>query len=155
MNDNDGTPDMEQTSCKCTKKDFECDVGFFRDESGKCNRFGYDPDKPKKCEGTYMGKAGFRKIRASECKDGEDWESKQEERQCGSRKEVESKVTAFKNRYEYGQDTVFYFPNSDVSVLRLRPDYERRRPKKKKKKKVGERKKLTGCRNNCDTCYRS
>ncbi|KAF9346110.1 vacuolar protein sorting/targeting protein PEP1 [Mortierella sp. NVP85] len=110
---------MEQINCKCTIKDFECDVGFFRDESGKCNRFGYDPDKPQKCEGTYMGKAGFRKIKASECKDGEDWENKQVERQCGSRKEVESKVTAFKNRYEYGQDTVFYFPNSDILMLKL------------------------------------
>ncbi|KAK3827652.1 MAG: hypothetical protein J3Q66DRAFT_362867 [Benniella sp.] len=114
VNDNDGALDMEQIHCKCTKKNFECNDGFFSDESGNCNRFGYDPDKLKKCEG--MSESGFLKIKARECKEGMDWEDKQVERQSGEQKEVESKVTAFINRYEYGRDTVYYmyFPKSEV-----------------------------------------
>ncbi|KAI7818042.1 hypothetical protein BC939DRAFT_464145 [Gamsiella multidivaricata] len=119
VNDDDGVPDMEQANCRCTARDFECDIGFFMDEDGSCQRFGHDPDKPRKCDDTYMGKSGFRKIEASACKDGLDLVDKQVERQCGSAKEVVSKASSFKNRYEHNQDTVFYFPNSDVAMLKL------------------------------------
>ncbi|KAI1311572.1 vacuolar protein sorting/targeting protein PEP1 [Mortierella claussenii] len=119
VNDDDGVPDMEQANCKCTERDFECDIGFFRDEDGKCQRFGHDPEKPKDCDGTYMSKSGFKKIEASVCKDGLDLESQKVERQCGTKRAVESKVSRFVNRYEHNQDTVFYFPKSDVVVLKL------------------------------------
>ncbi|KAG0243406.1 vacuolar protein sorting/targeting protein PEP1 [Mortierella sp. GBA43] len=119
VNDNDGVPDTEQVKCKCTKKDFECDIGFFRDDDGSCSRFGYDPEKPKVCQGTYMSRSGFRKIQASQCEDGLDLEKERVERRCGAQKPVESKVSAFRYRYEYGQDTLFYFPNSDIAMLKL------------------------------------
>ncbi|KAG0004769.1 vacuolar protein sorting/targeting protein PEP1 [Modicella reniformis] len=51
VNDSDGVPDMEQTKCKCTAKDFECDIGFFRDKDGSCKRFGHDPDNPRSVTG--------------------------------------------------------------------------------------------------------
>jgi hypothetical protein len=117
VNDNDGVPDMEQVKCKCTKKDFECDIGFFRDDDGSCSRLGYDPERPKECQGTYMSGSGFRKIQASQCEGGLDLEKERVERRCGAQKAVESKVSAFLYRFEYGQDTLFYFPNSDVSSL--------------------------------------
>ncbi|KAF9904604.1 vacuolar protein sorting/targeting protein PEP1 [Lobosporangium transversale] len=119
VNDDDGVPDMEQTNCKCTERDFECDIGFFRDDAGKCQRFGHDPEKPKVCDGTYMGRSGFKKIEASACVDGVDLESQKVERQCGPKRAVESKMSRFNNRYEYNQDSVFYFPKSDVAILKL------------------------------------
>lgn len=115
MNDNDGVPDTEEANCKCTERDFECDVGFFMAD-GKCERMGHDPDKPQKCEGTYMARSGFRKIAASVCKDGLDKEKEKVERQCGSKKPVESKVSTFDYRYVHDRDTLFYFPDSDVSA---------------------------------------
>ncbi|KAG9326226.1 hypothetical protein KVV02_001110 [Mortierella alpina] len=118
VNDNDGVPDMEQTNCKCSGRDFECDVGFFMVDGG-CQRLGHDPEKPQKCEGTYMARSGFRKIAASVCKDGLDLENKKVERQCGSKKPVESKVSTFDYRYVHGQDTVFYFPDSDVVMMKV------------------------------------
>ncbi|KAF9188563.1 vacuolar protein sorting/targeting protein PEP1 [Haplosporangium sp. Z 767] len=119
VNDNDGVPDMEQANCKCTEKDFECDIGFFKDETGGCQRFGHDPEKPGKCDGTYMSRSGFRRIEASACKDGVDLENKKVERQCGAKRQVDSKMSAFSNRYIHEQDTVFYFPDSDVAMLKL------------------------------------
>lgn len=104
---------MEQSVCKCTARDFECDIGFFRDETGGCQRFGYDPEKPKKCDGTYKASGGFRKIDASKCTGGEDLSKKTIERQCGVAVGVQSKVTPFDSRYREG--SVFYFPDSDVS----------------------------------------
>ncbi|KAF8939541.1 hypothetical protein EDD21DRAFT_317887 [Dissophora ornata] len=119
VNDKDGIPDMEQSTCKCTERDFECDIGFFRDEDGSCKRFGYDPDKPKVCKDVYMGKSGFRKIAASVCKDGKDLQNQDVERQCGSKKDVESTVSSFRNKYDRNLDTIFYFPNSDALMLKL------------------------------------
>lgn len=107
---------MEQANCKCTKNDFECDIGFFKDEDGSCKRFGHDPDKPKKCDGTYMGKPGFRKIQASVCQGGQDLEKEQVERQYGSKEPAVTKLSTFTHKYDHGLDTVFYFPNSDVST---------------------------------------
>ncbi|KAF9211069.1 vacuolar protein sorting/targeting protein PEP1 [Podila verticillata] len=115
VNDKDGSPEMEQSVCKCTARDFECDIGFFRDETGGCQRFGYDPEKPKKCDGTYKASAGFRKIDASKCTGGEDLSKKTTERQCGVAIGVQSKVTTFDSRYREG--SVFYFPDSDVVML--------------------------------------
>ncbi|KAG0203863.1 vacuolar protein sorting/targeting protein PEP1 [Mortierella sp. NVP41] len=119
VNDNDGVPDMEQTNCKCTEKDFECDFGFFRDETGKCQLFEHDPEKPKVCDGTYMGRSGFRKIEMSKCKDGEDLANKKIERQCGAKKDVEAKLTTFDIAYNHDRDNIFYFPNSDVVMMKL------------------------------------
>ncbi|KAG0326544.1 vacuolar protein sorting/targeting protein PEP1, partial [Podila humilis] len=115
VNDKDGQPDIEQITCKCTARDYECDIGFFRDDSGGCQRFGYDPEKPKNCDGTYSASAGFRKISASKCTGGEDLSKKMAERQCGHAAGVESKVTSFDTRYKDG--SVFYFSNSDIVVL--------------------------------------
>ncbi|KAK3827651.1 MAG: hypothetical protein J3Q66DRAFT_362866 [Benniella sp.] len=64
-----------------------------------------------------MSKSGFRKIKASECKDGEDLESKH-----GTAVWLpKGSLSAFNNRNEYGQDTVFYmyFPISHVLMLKL------------------------------------
>ncbi|KAF8985678.1 vacuolar protein sorting/targeting protein PEP1 [Entomortierella lignicola] len=119
VNDNDGAPDTEQANCKCTERDFECDIGFFKDDNNQCQRFGHDPDKPKPCEGTYKSKSGFRKISASFCKDGLDLENKEVERQCGSRLPVESKGSSFANVFNYRTDTVFYFPKSDIAMIKL------------------------------------
>ncbi|KAG0309339.1 vacuolar protein sorting/targeting protein PEP1 [Dissophora globulifera] len=119
VNDKDGTPDMEQSTCKCTERDYECDIGFFKAEDGSCSRFGHDPDKPAKCDGVYKGKSGFRRIAASVCKDGLDLENKQVERQCGVKKDVESKMSPFRNKYDHNQDSIFYFPKSDVVMIKL------------------------------------
>ena len=119
VNDNDGVPDMEQTNCKCTKKDFECDFGFFRDETGNCQLFEHDPEKPKDCEGTYKSRSGFRKIEASKCRDGVDLANEKIERQCGVKKGVEAKMTTFDIAFSHDRDTVFYFPDSDVSYHSL------------------------------------
>ncbi|KAF9114475.1 vacuolar protein sorting/targeting protein PEP1 [Mortierella sp. AM989] len=119
VNDDDGIPDTEQANCKCTERDFECDIGFFRDENGQCQRFGHDPEKPKPCHDTYLSKSGFRKITASVCKDGLDLENKKVERQCGSKLPIESKGSTFPNAFNYMTDTVFYFPKSDAAMIKL------------------------------------
>lgn len=107
---------METASCKCTARDYECDIGYFRDEDGKCQPEGHDPDKPKLCKSTYTGRSGLKKIQKSVCEGGEDLEKTPVERQCNARKEVDSKMTSFENRYNYNTDTFFYFPDSDVSA---------------------------------------
>ncbi|KAF9163085.1 vacuolar protein sorting/targeting protein PEP1 [Mortierella sp. AD010] len=119
VNDDDGSPDTEQGNCKCSKLDFECDIGFFRDTNGDCQRFGHDPDKPKPCDGTYKSKSGFRKISASACKGGLDLENQEVERQCGTKKPIESKGSAFPNAYDHDRDTLFYFSNSDVAMMMI------------------------------------
>jgi len=117
VNDDDGVPDMEEANCKCTARDYECAIGYFRDEAGECQPEGHDPDKPSKCTGTYMGHSGLKKIQASACEGGEDLEKKEVERQCNAMKEVDSKMSAFENRYDHESDTFFYFPDSDVSCV--------------------------------------
>ncbi|KAF9344140.1 vacuolar protein sorting/targeting protein PEP1, partial [Mortierella sp. AD094] len=119
VNDDDGNPDTEQANCKCSKLDFECDIGFFRDDNGDCQRFGHDPDKPKPCDRTYKSRSGFRKISASVCKDGLDLENQEVERQCGSRAPVESKFSILPTAFNYKTDTLFYFPKSDVAMMKL------------------------------------
>ncbi|KAF9920031.1 vacuolar protein sorting/targeting protein PEP1 [Linnemannia zychae] len=119
VNDKDGIPDMEQTNCKCTKKDFECDFGFFMDANGNCQLFEHDPEKPKNCEGTYWSKSGFRKIEASKCKDGVNLANEKIERQCGVKKDVEAKLSTFDTLYNHDRDTLFYFPDSDVVMMKL------------------------------------
>ncbi|KAG0252396.1 vacuolar protein sorting/targeting protein PEP1 [Actinomortierella ambigua] len=117
VNDKDGIPDMEQATCTCTLKDYECDFGFFRDTSGNCRRFGYDPDRPKKCDGTYMGSSGLRKLKLSQCKGGKDYAADKVERQCGSVEGVVSKVTPFDGKYREG--SFFYFPESDICMVHV------------------------------------
>ncbi|KAF9130105.1 vacuolar protein sorting/targeting protein PEP1 [Mortierella sp. GBA39] len=119
VNDDDGKPDMEQTNCKCTKKDFECDFGFFMDETGNCQLFEHDPEKPKNCEGTYKSRSGFSKIEASKCRDGVDLANEKIERQCGAKKDVEAKLTTFDIAFSRDRDAVFYFPDSDVVMIKL------------------------------------
>lgn len=85
------------------------------DETGNCQLFEHDPEKPKNCEGTYKSRSGFRKIEASKCRDGVDLASEKIERQCGAKKDVEAKMTAFDITFSHDRDTVFYFPDSDVS----------------------------------------
>lgn len=114
VNDEDGAPEQEQVNCKCTERDYECDIGFFRDSgSGGCQRFSHDPDKPKVCNDTYVARSGLRKIEASVCRGGEDLTNKQVLRHCGLLSEVESQVRTFESRLK--PDSLFYFPGSDVS----------------------------------------
>ncbi|KAF9411469.1 vacuolar protein sorting/targeting protein PEP1, partial [Entomortierella beljakovae] len=119
VNDDDGIPDTEQANCECTKRDFECDIGYFMDSDGICQYFAHDPEKPKNCDGTYTSKGGYKKITASLCKGGLDLEKKMVERQCRNQKPVESKLSTFPYPYDYDRDTYFYFPNSDVCMIKL------------------------------------
>ncbi|KAF9903168.1 vacuolar protein sorting/targeting protein PEP1 [Linnemannia zychae] len=119
VNDKDGVPDTEQTNCKCTKKDFECDIGFFMDETGKCQLFEHDPEKPKNCDGVYKSRSGFRKIEASKCKDGVDLTNEKIERQCGTKRDVEATMSTFDITFNHDRDTIFYFPDSDVVMMKL------------------------------------
>jgi len=59
--------------CSCTEEDFECDVGFFRDDSGACLRtdetlISYDP--PDNCNGYYEVSLGYRKVTGDSCMGG-------------------------------------------------------------------------------------
>jgi hypothetical protein len=114
VKDEDGVPEQEQVNCKCTERDYECDIGFFRDSSNSgCQRFIHDPDKPKVCNDTYVARSGLRKIEASVCRGGEDLTNKQVLRQCGLLREVESQANTFESQLK--PDSLFYFPGSDVS----------------------------------------
>ncbi|KAG0226451.1 vacuolar protein sorting/targeting protein PEP1 [Actinomortierella wolfii] len=117
VNDDDGEPDMEQKECTCTRKDYECDFGFFRDANGDCSRLGYDPDRPKNCKDTYMGSSGLRKLKLSACKGGKDYAAEKVERQCGGVVGVVSKVTQFNGKYREG--SFFYFPESDTCMVQV------------------------------------
>jgi len=112
VNDEDGVPEQEQVNCKCTERDYECDVGFFRDSEGGCQRFSHDPEKPKICNGSYLARSGLRRIEASVCRGGLELERKQVLRQCGLLREVESKANTFDSQIK--GDSLFYFPGSEV-----------------------------------------
>lgn len=60
------------------------DVGYWRNEAGRCVLQGPDPDKPENCvNGTvYTGRSGYRKISASTCTGGLDLTPKVE-KICG------------------------------------------------------------------------
>ncbi|KAG0043848.1 vacuolar protein sorting/targeting protein PEP1 [Gryganskiella cystojenkinii] len=116
VNDEDGVPEQEQVNCKCTERDYECDIGFFRESTtGGCQRFSHDPEKPKVCNGTYLARSGLRKIEASVCKGGVVLENTQVERQCGLLKDVQSHGSMFAGQIK--PDSLFYFPGSDTIMV--------------------------------------
>lgn len=77
-------PEEDRETCKCTKKDFECDYNFKRDNEGKCVKDGPIIPPEGACEGgktTFKGSSGYRLIPGNDCKGGEDL-SKEVEREC-------------------------------------------------------------------------
>ncbi|KAI8911217.1 hypothetical protein DFJ77DRAFT_469221 [Powellomyces hirtus] len=71
VGDQTGVGEIEGASCECTDADYECDLGFFKDETTKkCEPSGPPfPGQPENCPvGTeYDGPSGYRKISASKC----------------------------------------------------------------------------------------
>ncbi|KAI9219129.1 hypothetical protein BC828DRAFT_416736 [Blastocladiella britannica] len=76
------------SECECDTIDFECDIGFTRNQVGFCVLDGPDKDKPANCaDGTeYQSHSGYRKITASKCKGGLSLEDKVT-RVCGRENE--------------------------------------------------------------------
>lgn len=65
--------------CRCSKEDWECDVGYYRDEdTGVCTRLdgyvGSDRSDVKNCkkEGYFLVRSGYRKVAGNVCEGGVD-----------------------------------------------------------------------------------
>jgi hypothetical protein len=59
--------------CECTEEDWECDLGFHRDEEGNCvsNLFmEVDYTPPAECEDYYSVTLGYRKVAGNQCQEG-------------------------------------------------------------------------------------
>ncbi|KAL1916286.1 uncharacterized protein VTP21DRAFT_5903 [Calcarisporiella thermophila] len=115
IGDNFGDPDTISEGCSCSKQDFECDFGYWRNENGECVLFGYDPDRPANCPpGTkYMASSGYRKITMSSCQGGVDLEKKVE-KVCSETDGVQIRTMEW--------DTLmaenFYFENTSIVLMR-------------------------------------
>ncbi|KAJ3370323.1 vacuolar protein sorting/targeting protein PEP1 [Allomyces arbusculus] len=66
--------ETESTPCECDLDDYECDVGFWRNEAGVCVPSGKNPDMPANCPvgEKYIGRSGYRKLSSSTCTKGFD-----------------------------------------------------------------------------------
>lgn len=67
-------------NCDCTIDDFECDVGYFRNEQDKCIFDGRDPQMPLGCKkgDRYMTSQGYRRLTKTTCENGIDLEKQVE-----------------------------------------------------------------------------
>ncbi|PKY15605.1 Oligoxyloglucan reducing end-specific cellobiohydrolase, partial [Rhizophagus irregularis] len=103
----------ERKTCKCTKHDFECAHGYWRNETGQCELMGPDPDRPANCKDKYLGHSGYVKMKKSKCEGGENFDKKIE-KPCDSGNIVISKTVLFDQRIaEY-----FYFNESNTILAR-------------------------------------
>ena len=59
----------EKRTCECTKDDYECDTGFWRNSRGECELAGRDYLEPAGCKQgeEYSGRSGYRKISMTKC----------------------------------------------------------------------------------------
>uniref|UniRef100_A0A8C5E5M4 VPS10 domain-containing receptor SorCS2 n=1 Tax=Gouania willdenowi TaxID=441366 RepID=A0A8C5E5M4_GOUWI len=68
------TSTLTNKSCQCTEKDFNCDYGFERSDSGLCFAdFWHDPDSPPEdCHlgQNYQSSTGYRKLISNTCEGG-------------------------------------------------------------------------------------
>lgn len=98
-------PEEDRETCKCTKKDFECDYNFKRNDKGECvlvdGRAVIPPDGAcKGDEKTFKGTSGYRLIPGNDCEGGENL-AKEVERECKETKtpapdgKVATEVTEF------------------------------------------------------------
>ncbi|KAJ1654422.1 vacuolar protein sorting/targeting protein PEP1 [Dispira simplex] len=65
-------PVMESTECACTRLDYECAFGYWRDDHGECRYYGQDPQRPSDCPsgGYYQVDSPYRKNPHSVCRGG-------------------------------------------------------------------------------------
>lgn len=68
-------PESQEDACTCTDSDYECDFGYMRAPSGRCELRAPEPIPEGAClhEGdTYLGSSGYRRIPGNTCRpDGE------------------------------------------------------------------------------------
>ncbi|GBB91648.1 hypothetical protein RclHR1_01900013 [Rhizophagus clarus] len=103
----------ERKICKCTKHDFECAHGYWRNETGQCELMGPDPDRPSNCNDKYKGHSGYVKMKKSKCEGGDNLD-KTIEKPCDSGNIIISKTKVFNQHIaEY-----FYFNESNTILLR-------------------------------------
>ncbi|RIA92294.1 hypothetical protein C1645_765456 [Glomus cerebriforme] len=103
----------ERKICPCTKHDFECSYGYWRNAAGQCELMGPDPDRPSNCKDTYEGHSGYVKMKKSKCKDGEDLDKKIK-KDCDSGKTIISKTKIFEQLIA----DYFYFNKTNTILAR-------------------------------------
>ncbi|CAG8513439.1 13693_t:CDS:10 [Funneliformis mosseae] len=109
-----------QKNCECTKHDFECDIGFWRDENRKCTLKGPDPERPPNCpeDGTYTGRSGYVKMEKSKCKGGKNLGEKIE-RNCKSENSgIISQTKVFESRIAN-----YFYSNESTAILARTMDH--------------------------------
>ncbi|KAJ3276766.1 vacuolar protein sorting/targeting protein PEP1 [Terramyces sp. JEL0728] len=101
-----------KSACECTKEDFECDDGFFKD-GDECVLYGTDPQQPEACvKGKkYEGSSGYKKLALSKCNGGVDL-SKKVQRECDASPAVPHQVKISSFQFDSSVDDFFYFPNT-------------------------------------------
>ncbi|KAJ3036248.1 vacuolar protein sorting/targeting protein PEP1 [Rhizophlyctis rosea] len=114
-------------TCSCTRDDYECDVGFFRDSDGECQLAGgHDPLEAEKCKNlkegdTYKGSSGYRKISISKCKGGKDM-TEPVDRVCGKDHEQNGPIKMATKIFDSSLADYFYFNHSATLVMRDQAD---------------------------------
>ncbi|CAG8497035.1 17231_t:CDS:10, partial [Dentiscutata heterogama] len=101
--------------CECNEYDFECDVGYWR-EDGKCKLLGYDHQRPDVCNNKYLAKSGYRKISKSKCEGGIDL-TKDIYKSCNDTDNIDiiTKLQSFDSQIT----DYFYFTNSNTTLIRV------------------------------------
>ncbi|CAI2174094.1 5724_t:CDS:10 [Funneliformis geosporum] len=109
-----------QKNCECTKHDFECDIGFWRDENRNCVLKGPDPLRPPNCpeDGTYIGRSGYVKMEKSKCKGGNNLGEKIERNCKLENTGIISKTKVFENRI-----AKHFYSNESTAILARTMDH--------------------------------
>ncbi|KAI9199686.1 uncharacterized protein BJ171DRAFT_445237 [Polychytrium aggregatum] len=105
--------------CECSESDYECDVDFWRDATGKCVLYGKDPQQPAKCPKgkTYKGRSGYRKLSASRCKGGLD-KTHTIERECDDFVAGTGEIVMNTRLFEHSlQEYMYYNGTSTIVIL--------------------------------------
>lgn len=102
--------------CPCSEMDYECAPGWWRGESGGCERRGtLDPDRPDPCPNgaTYRGRTGWVPVRGSVCRGGvvlEEWK----EWGCAEIPGISAQLTLFSSP----TSDLLYFAKSSAVLMR-------------------------------------
>ncbi|KAI3632421.1 hypothetical protein MIR68_009527 [Amoeboaphelidium protococcarum] len=128
IGDSRPTQPANARTCTCSRKDYECDVGFWKDLRGECVLQGPDPYEPVNCRKgeKYTGRSGYRKISATKCSGEVSELEKKVERSCQESNNggvivqppTDGKIGVELQNFDYAVDSVIWFDKSLNAVLK-------------------------------------
>ncbi|PVZ99006.1 hypothetical protein BB558_004983 [Smittium angustum] len=103
--------------CECSIADYDCDVGFWLNDSNECQLIGRDSKQPTNCPANtkYKGRSGYVKKIDNKCSGGKDY-SEPVERICGTSKGIPTSSFLLPSEVEQLQ----YFTESDKVIARTK-----------------------------------